>query len=127
MSRISIELDSFAHRTSIPVATRIGPLLVSSVIPPFDPYTRVLPEGIDAQVANLFERAGAILEAAGACWDDVAKMTFYVADIAYRDAIDGPWVTRFPDPGSRPARHTQLVQMGSPALINCDLLAYVGP
>lgn len=125
MSRRSIEVDSLAHLAPIPVATRIGPLLVSSVIMPYDPHTRDLPDGAAAQVANLFGHAEAILEAAGASWDDVAKMTFFVADIAYRDAINEPWTLRFPDPMSRPSRHTQLAQIGGPALVSCDLLAYI--
>lgn len=125
MSRRSVSIESFAHQTPIPVATRIGPLLVSSIIPPFDPHSRNLPDGIDAQVANLFDRAEAILVAEGAGWGDVAKMTFFVADIAYRDAINEPWAQRFPDPASRPARHTQVVQMGGPMLVNCDLMAYI--
>jgi 2-iminobutanoate/2-iminopropanoate deaminase len=52
-------------------------------------------------------------------------MTFFVADIAHRDAINEPWAQRFPDPASRPARHTQVVQMGGPMLVNCDLMAYI--
>jgi 2-iminobutanoate/2-iminopropanoate deaminase len=127
MSRRSVSIESFVHHTPIPVATRIGPLLVSSVIPSFDPFTRNLPDGIDAQVANVFDRAEAILAAEGAGWGDVARMTFFVADLAFRDAINEPWAQRFPDPASRPARHTQVVNMGGPMLVNCDLMAYIEP
>lgn len=125
MSRRSIEIDSFAHLTPIPAATRIGPLLVSSVIPSFDPYTRNVPPTAEAQIANLFGRAEAILEAGEATWDDVAKMTFFVTDLAQRDLINGPWAERFPDPESRPARHTQVVAPGGSPMITCDLIAYV--
>ena len=52
----------------------------------------------------------------------VAKMTFYVPDLALRDVINGIWAEHYPDPASRPARHTQL----SPgATISCDFLAYI--
>ncbi len=40
MTRRSIEIESFSHQNPIPAATRIGPLLVSSIIPPFDAGTR---------------------------------------------------------------------------------------
>ena len=44
-ARKSIHIDGLSHLTAIPVATRIGPLLISSVIAPFDPGTRQVPEG----------------------------------------------------------------------------------
>ena len=65
-----------------------------------------------------------MLEAAGADWRHVAKMTFYVADIAVRDAINQPWTEHFPDPASRPARHTQVLPTAG-RFISCDFLAYV--
>ena len=68
-----------------------------------------VPEDVDGQLANLFHHVGEMLAAAGADWRHVVKMTFYVPDIAVRDAINGPWLEHFPDPASRPARHTQLV------------------
>jgi 2-iminobutanoate/2-iminopropanoate deaminase len=109
------------------VASRLGPLLVSSVIAPFDPGTRTVPDTPEAQIANLFTHAGNILEAGGATWADVAKMTFFVSDLAYRDLLNAPWAERFPDPSSRPARHTQLSPGASARpMITCDLMAYVG-
>jgi 2-iminobutanoate/2-iminopropanoate deaminase len=51
-------------------------------------------------------------------------MNFYVADIAVRDAINGPWLEHFPDPASRPARHTQVSSTAGRA-VTCDFLAYV--
>ena len=123
MVRRSVEIPTLEHANPIPAATRIGPLVVSSVIPPYDPGTRRVPDRLEAQVENLFAHAGAILEAAGAGWGDVARMTFYVRELATRDAINGPWVERFPDAAARPSRHTMVVAAG-PA-VSCDLLAYL--
>ena len=67
-----------------------------------------MPDDVDGQLANLFHHVGEMLEAAGADWRHVVKMTFYVPDLAVRDAINGPWAEHFPDPASRPARHTQV-------------------
>ena len=105
MPRRSIEIASFQHANPIPAASRVGPLLASSIIGPRDPV-------------------GEMLNAAGADWRHVAKMTFYVADIAVRDAINGPWTEHFPDPASRPARHTQVSATAGRA-VTCDFLAYV--
>jgi enamine deaminase RidA (YjgF/YER057c/UK114 family) len=122
MSRRSIEVEGFAHTNPIPAATRVGPLVVSSIIPARDPGTEHIPAEPVAQVANLFHHVGAMLSAAGGDWRHVAKMTFYVPDLALRDVINGIWAEHYPDPASRPARHTQL----SPgATISCDFLAYI--
>jgi 2-iminobutanoate/2-iminopropanoate deaminase len=124
MPRTSIETDSFRHANPIPAASRIGPLLVSSIIGPRDPGGDGVPDDVDGQLSNLFSHVGAMLEAAGADWRHVAKMTFYVADIAVRDAINKPWTEHFPDPSSRPARHTQVLPTAG-RFISCDFLAYV--
>jgi 2-iminobutanoate/2-iminopropanoate deaminase len=125
--RTSIHIDSFAHKTSIPVATKIGPLLVSSIIPPFNAGTRDLPATVEAQIDNLFLHAGNMLAAAGASWEHVAKMTFFVADISARAKIDAVWTRVFPDPESRASRHTLVVtgEPGGPAL-TCEFLAWIG-
>lgn len=124
MPRRSIDISGFAHQNPIPAATRIGPLLVSSVIAPFDPGTRKAPPEVEAQIANLFSHIGEMLAAGGADWRHVAKITFFVKDIEARDAINGPWAEKFPDPASRPARHT-LVVPGAGRVITCEFLAYI--
>ena len=83
-----------------------------------------MPDDVEGQLSNLFHHVGAMLEAAGADWRHVAKMTFYVDDIAVRDAINQPWTEHFPDPASRPARHTQVLPTAG-RFISCDFLAYV--
>jgi enamine deaminase RidA (YjgF/YER057c/UK114 family) len=123
VTRRSIDIQSFAHANPIPAACQIGPLLVSSIIAPRDPGGPTIPEDVGAQLANLFHHAGEILEAAGFGWDDVARMTFYVPDIAVRDAINAPWVERFPDATSRPARFTQVSPAGG-KMVTCELLAF---
>jgi len=121
--RRSIAVPGLSHLTAIPVATRIGPLIVSSVIAPFDPGTRDVPDTIDAQIANFFGHVGSMLDAAGATWDDVAKMSFWVAEPGHRAAIERPWLEHFPSAGSRPSRHTHVTPDASMA--SADFLAYV--
>lgn len=125
MARRSIHIESFKHLTGIPVATRIGPLVVSSVIPPYNPGTRDTPDEVDAQIDNLFGHMGQMLEAAGASWNDMAKITFYVKDYSVRDAIEAAWLKHFPDASSRPSRYTQVSQPPGNAAATCEFLAYV--
>lgn len=123
MPRQSIDVGGFGHQNPIPAATRLGPLLVTSIIAPFDPGTRNVPADATAQIENIFTHAGAILDAAGATWDDVVKFTFYVEDISSRDLINEPWKKRFPNPESRPSRHTMLA-LGGPA-VRGEFMAYI--
>ena len=124
VSRRSIEIDTLRHRTPIPVATRIGPLIVSSVINAFEPGTRDLPESAERQAANVFRYVGQILVEAGADWPHVAKMEFWVPDATWRAALDTPWLEVFPDPASRPSRHTHLGGAGS---VRASFIAYADP
>jgi 2-iminobutanoate/2-iminopropanoate deaminase len=125
MARRSIETDSFAHENPIPVATRIGPLLASGIIPAFDSGTRNMPESLEEQVANLFVHIGNALAGAGARWEHVAKITFFANDPEARGKINPSWLEKFPDPESRPSRHTQITADGGHPRISCDFIAYI--
>ncbi len=120
--RRSIEVASLSHANPIPAATRIGPLVTSSIIVARDAGTTTVPDDIESQLANLFLHVGEILHAAGADWHHVAKMTFFLPSLEDRAALNDPWLAHFPDPESRPSRHTQLVD-GPTA--KCDFVAYV--
>ena len=126
MTRTSIEIDSFVHENPIPCATRIGPLIESSIIPPYNPGIRELPDTLDEQIANLFLHMGNMLTEAGASWDDMAKITFFVQNPSEtRAALNGPWEEKFPDPASRPSRHNLQVPGDGPVKISCVFTAYV--
>ena len=126
MARRSIDIESFEHQNPIPAATRIGPLVVSSITPPFNPGGREVPDTIEEQIDNLFTHVGQMLEGAGASWDNMAKMTFYVADPAEsRAALNEPWERYFPDPASRPSRHNLQVPGGGKVKISTTFIAYV--
>jgi 2-iminobutanoate/2-iminopropanoate deaminase len=63
-------------------AVRAGSLLFVSGQIPIDPATGEMVNGdIAAQTRRVFQNLGAILEAAGASFDDVVRTTVYVADL----------------------------------------------
>ena len=110
------------HGNPIPAVTRMGPLVVSSVIAARDPGSHEVPASLAEQVENLFHHAGEILAAAGAGWEHVVRMNFFLPSLDDRAALNEPWLRRFPDPESRPTRHTQV---GSAPYAQCDVWAYV--
>ena len=124
--RRSFDIASMPHGNPIPAVTRIGPLVVSSVIAGRNPATTAtsaeVPEALADQLENLFHHAGEILAAAGAGWEHVVRMNFFLPSLDDRAALNVPWLRHFPDPASRPTRHTQV---GSAPYAQCDLWAYV--
>ena len=121
-SRRSIEIEGFAHLAAIPAATRIGPLLVSSVIVSFNPGTRDIPDATADQVANIYTFVDRILAEGGATWDDVAKMDFWVPSNDVRPEVDVIWKQRFPDEDARPSRHIHVTG----TFVTATVMAYVG-
>ena len=125
MARRSIHAAGYAHAAAIPTASRIGPLLASSIIAGFDVDARTMPEDAESQARNVFRHAGAILDAAGASWDDVVKMTFFVASSDLRTIIEPFWIERFADADARPARHIQTTTLPGRVQVQAELLAYL--
>lgn len=119
--RRSIEIEGLSHLAAIPVATRVGPLVVSSIIVSFDPGTRDVPETTEAQVANIYTHVGRILDEAGASWEDVAKMDFWVPSDDVRAEVSAGWLQHFPDAASSPARHIHV----DGDVVKATVMAYV--
>jgi 2-iminobutanoate/2-iminopropanoate deaminase len=123
--RRSIHIAGFKHGNPIPAATRLGPLLVSSVIVGRDPASGALPDSLDEQCVHLFAHVRAMLEAAGATAADVVKMDFWVPDPASGRAIlNQEWQKMFPDFDSCPSRHTHTTAGGA-RTIQASFMAYI--
>lgn len=90
----------------VPFGSRKGPLFASSGIPGSDPETEALPDDGALQVKFLFANIKRGIEAAGGSLDDIIKCTFHLRDEAIRQHLNRSWEESFPDPASRPARHT---------------------
>ena len=127
-ARRSVEIDGFNHAGQpIPAASRKGCLVVTGGVYGLDPETGKLPDDVGEQVRLMFLQLGRILAEAGAAFDDVVRMTVYVKAPEARPLVNEEWLKVFPDPASRPARHS-LVYEHLPAnmLVQCDAIAMVG-
>jgi enamine deaminase RidA (YjgF/YER057c/UK114 family) len=83
-----------------------------------------VPDSLDAQIANIFRHVEKMLVAASADWRHVAKMEFWMPDpAAGRTALETPWIEKFPDAASRPARHTH---RGDGPYASASFTAWVG-
>ena len=125
--RQSINWPGFSHSNPIPNASRIGNMVMSSVIGPRDPATGEMPATLEEQVKCLFLHLAAAIKAAGGTPDDFLKIEFFARDqAAGRAALNGEWEKMFPDAAARPARHTQPLPANSPAQIQCAFTAVLG-
>ena len=69
-----------------------------------DPLSGDLVEGVEAQADRALANLTAVLDAAGCTWDDVAKTTIFLADIADFSVVNAVYARYMPDPP--PARST---------------------
>lgn len=122
--RRSVNVAGASHVNPIPSASRRGPFVVSGAISGTDPETGKVPADLDSQCRLMFENVRRIIEAAGGSPDDIVKMTVWISDRALRPVLNKYWVEIFPDPQSRPARHTVTASdLTPPMQIQCDLMA----
>lgn len=124
-ARRSIEIEGFNHGAQpIPAASRVGNIVMTGGVYGLDPATGKIPDGVEKQAELMFANLVRIMQAAGAGMDRVVKMTVYVKVPEARAAVNTQWVAAFPDPASRPARHTfQNDHLPANMLVQCDATA----
>jgi len=124
--RISIEVPGLEHANPIPNASRLGPFLVSGGIFGKNPGTGKVPEGIEAQCEQTFANIRQVLEAGGAGPEHVIKLDVWLKHMANRPVVNKYWLQMFPDPHSRPARHTlETPDLREPLLVECEIMAVI--
>jgi 2-iminobutanoate/2-iminopropanoate deaminase len=125
--RCSIEVGGVKHVNPIPSASKKGPFVVSGAISGADPATGKVRAELDAQCRQMFDNVRRVMSAAGGTPEDIIKMNVWIADRSLRETMNRYWVEMFPDPHSRPARHTIAeADFAPPMQIQCDLLAVIG-
>ena len=123
--RQTLEVPGVTHGAPIPMGVRIGSLVFSSGVMGKDPADDSLPADPARQAELMFRNVRTLLAQAGATLDDVAHVTVYVKDNAYREHLNREWLKAFPDEHDRPARHTLLWDLPGGMLIQCELVAVV--
>lgn len=124
--RRSTYVEGFTHKNPIPAACRVGSLVYSGSIQGTDPATGKYGETLESQCELMFARVVKIVEAAGGGASDIIKMTVWMKDRNQRAALNVPWLRLFPEPESRPARHTMNADLDGGKLVECDFIAVIG-
>ncbi len=125
MRRASFEVEGYRHGDNpIPAVSRIGNLVLTGGISGIDTTTGVMPAALEEQCANMFGLAARVLQAADAGLEDVIKVTVFIRAGLSREALNREWLEYFPDPHSRPVRHTLVTEhLAGGMLIQCELMA----
>ena len=85
-----------------------------------------LASSLEDQVELMFDNLDAVVRAGGGTMEDVVKITVYAAVPEARELVNVRWVREFPDPESRPARHTiSFPGLRAPMLVQCDAVAFI--
>jgi reactive intermediate/imine deaminase len=79
-------------------AIRKGNIVFLSGQIPLDPKTMELVEGIEAQINQVFENLNQVIKAAGASFDDVAKLNIYLTDLSHFALVNEIMKTYFIEP-----------------------------
>jgi 2-iminobutanoate/2-iminopropanoate deaminase len=120
--RKSVNFAGIQHGNPIPAASQIGSLLMSGVISGV-PDAAQPPSGPE-QCRIMFENIGLLLKAAGGTADNIIKVSVWLKDVSLRNRLNEEWVTMFPDPQSRPARHIlEEPHMQVPRAVICEVVA----
>jgi 2-aminomuconate deaminase len=124
-----------------PHARRAGDLLFLSGIGPRTPGTDAIPGNIHngdgrlvahdiaAQTRQVLANVRAVLEAAGARWEDLLDVTVFLTDMAGDfKRYNAVWAEHFPDPAAAPCRTTLgITALPTPIAIELKCAARLPP
>jgi 2-aminomuconate deaminase len=125
---------------SYPHARRVGDLLFLSGIGPRTPGSNTIPGNVHdadgrlvghdivAQARQVFANVRAVLEASGACWEDLVDVTVFLTDMAGDfKAYNAVWAEYFPDAAAAPCRTTLgITALPTPIAIELKCIARIG-
>lgn len=122
-----------------PHARRAGDLLFLSGIGPREPGKRDIPgvtldaEGqitaydVEAQCHSVFRNVRAVLEAAGACWEDLVDVTVFLTDMERDFATFNKVYAAYVTGERRPCRTTvEVTSLPTPIAIELKCIAWLG-
>lgn len=100
-------------------AVRAGSTVYLSGQIGLDPATMQLAEGIDAQIARVFDNLAAVAAAAGGSLDDAVRVGIYLTDLAHFTKVNDAMARYFSPP--YPARATvQVAALPRGALVEIE-------
>lgn len=123
--RQALEIPGLRHRDPLPMGTRMGDLVFSSVLGGEDPATGQPRQGRE-QIEQAFSNMRRLVEIAGGSPDDIALVWVFLGDFSFQAAMVEIWLKMFPQDGNRPARKTFGYDMSGRGLAQLQMIAGLG-
>jgi 2-iminobutanoate/2-iminopropanoate deaminase len=126
--RQPLEIAGLSHRDPLPMGTKTGNMVYSSVLGGQDPKTNKQVAGTVEQMEQAFQNMRALVEQAGATTDDIGLVWVFLRDKADQPALIDTWLKMFPHDGDRPARKTIMYDelKGRETLVQLQFAAALG-
>jgi 2-iminobutanoate/2-iminopropanoate deaminase len=125
--RKSFDVEGLGHANPIPAVSRIGNIVATGGVSGTDSSTGKIPDDVPTQCALMFANLRTILAVAGATPEDMIRLTVWIKQAEIRTDVNREWVAMFPDPDSRPARHTMFYDHFAGAMVmQCEAWAVIG-
>jgi 2-iminobutanoate/2-iminopropanoate deaminase len=112
-------------RPAVPLSSAVvsRDLVYTSGQVAFDAEGTLVPGGLEAQTAQVFENLRACLAAAGCTLDDVVKVNAYLTDLGQFDVFNRVYAERFAEP--YPARTTIGAKLAAGLLVEIEAVARI--
>jgi len=126
--RQPLEIPGLSHRDPLPMGTKTGPMVFSSVLGGQDPKTNKQVAGTVEQMEQAFQNMRALIEQAGGTTNDIGLVWVFLRDKADQPALIDAWLKMFPHDGDRPARKTIMYDelKGRETLVQLQFVAALG-
>ena len=125
-TRVPVEIAGLSHKDPLPMGTKMGPVVFSSVIAPEDPANGKLVDGALPQIDRAFANMKLLMQAAGGSDADINHVWVFMKDFAWQPAMVERWVKDYPRFGDRPARKTLPYDLAGDTQIQVQLTGYLG-
>ncbi|MFN3870391.1 MAG: RidA family protein [Aquificaceae bacterium] len=107
-------------------AVKVGNLLFLSGQIGLDPQRGKLKEGFEEQVKQTFQNIDALLKAAGASRENIARVVVYLKDLSLFGEFNKLYEEYFKEVKVKPARTTvEVSQLPLGALVELEITAYI--
>jgi 2-iminobutanoate/2-iminopropanoate deaminase len=120
--RTVLHLPGVAHINPIPMGVRIGTMLFSSRVLPYDPATGKPPEGVDRQAECLFGNVRRLLDEGGMQGRHITQGRLFVADRGYVSVAQPHWRDLVAG-ASAPSLHVTPYSLAPALLVMLEIIA----
>lgn len=124
--RRTLQIPNVAHTNPIPMGVRIGDMLFSARVLPYDPATGKPAEGPERQTGCLFHNVRALLDVGDIKPEYIVQGRLFLADPGYRPLAEQHWSNLVAGANESPVLHLTPYGQGTQLLVMLEVIPHVG-